>query len=113
MLNDSSLEAVKHNLNKKLVELEERARSAARHLSSLHSSDSAEQAQERENDDVLAAIKQESIEEIRDIRKALQRIDEGEYGVCARCEGAIPQARLKVLPYATLCIKCAEEDERR
>lgn len=110
---EDSLAEVRASLAQKLLELEKRAAAAARHLSSLHSSDSAEQAQERENDDVLAAIKLESNQEIREVKKALQRIQEGEYGICLQCCNPISPQRLAALPYATLCIHCAQRDEKR
>ena len=105
-------EEIKSSLMLKLAELEKRFASASRHLSALHSSDSAEQAQERENDDVLAAIKQESSEEIREIKRALQRIGDGDYGICAGCQENISPARLAALPYASRCINCAEKKEQ-
>lgn len=108
---ESSLDGIKIRLNQKLVELEQRTEAAARHLRTLHSSDSAEQAQERENDDVLAAIKQESTLELGEVKKALQRIEDHEYGVCRQCFSDISPQRLAALPYATLCIHCAEKDE--
>ncbi len=46
------------------------------------------------------------------VDEALARIDEGTYGICVRCGNPIDSARLKVLPYATLCIRCKEEEER-
>jgi len=46
------------------------------------------------------------------VDEALARIEEGTYGTCVRCGNPIDAARLKVLPYATLCIKCKEEEER-
>ncbi|HLE78413.1 MAG TPA: TraR/DksA C4-type zinc finger protein [bacterium] len=46
------------------------------------------------------------------VEEALARIDEGTYGICVRCGNPIDSARLKVLPYATLCIRCKEEEER-
>ena len=105
-------EEIKSSLTLKLAELEKRFASASSHLSALHSSDSEEQAQERENDDVLVAIKQESSAEIREIKRALQRIDEGDYGICSSCQEDISPARLAALPYATLCINCAEKKEQ-
>lgn len=107
-----NLEEVKSHLIEKLAEVEKRAASATRRLTALHSSDSAEQAQERENDDVLAAIKKESTEEIIEIKKALIRIDNDEYGICAVCQEEISPHRLSVLPYATLCVSCAEKREK-
>jgi DnaK suppressor protein len=43
------------------------------------------------------------------IRVALQRIDEGTYGLCLACEGDISIKRLSAIPWATFCIRCQEE----
>ena len=44
---------------------------------------------------------------IADIDRALQRIDEGVYGICENCGTGIPDARLEALPASTLCVTCA------
>jgi DnaK suppressor protein len=44
---------------------------------------------------------------------ALERMDEGTYGRCARCGNHIEAARLEALPYATLCMDCKRREERR
>lgn len=41
---------------------------------------------------------------------ALSRLDEGFYGVCARCGGQIGAERLAALPEATTCITCASAE---
>lgn len=46
------------------------------------------------------------------IDKALERIDEGMYGLCERCGRPIEKARIKALPYATLCIRDKQAEER-
>ena len=46
------------------------------------------------------------------VEAALQRLDEGTYGTCARCGREIAVERLEALPYATLCITCQSEVER-
>jgi DnaK suppressor protein len=46
------------------------------------------------------------------VEKALERIDEGRYGLCERCGKPIEKARLKALPYANLCIKDAQAASR-
>jgi DnaK suppressor protein len=43
------------------------------------------------------------------ITGALQRIAEGTYGRCERCESAIPAERLRVLPYARFCVPCQQK----
>lgn len=51
---------------------------------------------------------------IRKIQAALQRIDDGSYGVCEECGDDIGVARLKARPVTRLCINCKskqEEDE--
>jgi len=45
---------------------------------------------------------------LRKAEKALERLNEGSYGICESCGTAIPIARLEVLPYATVCIECAQ-----
>jgi DnaK suppressor protein len=44
---------------------------------------------------------------VKSIEQALQKIGEGTYGVCERCHKEIDPERLKILPQANLCIKCA------
>lgn len=43
---------------------------------------------------------------------ALRRIAEGSYGICERCGQPIDKARLKALPYSSLCIRCKQLEER-
>lgn len=45
------------------------------------------------------------------IDEALQRISEGVFGKCTVCEGVIPKTRLKAIPYASMCVRCAEAQE--
>jgi len=45
------------------------------------------------------------------VRRALQKIENGSYGICEECGKKIPIARLKVRPVTTLCIKCKQEQE--
>ena len=43
------------------------------------------------------------------IEAALERIEDGVYGVCTECETKIPKTRLQVLPHTPHCVKCAEK----
>jgi DnaK suppressor protein len=47
------------------------------------------------------------------IESSLERIEEGTYGQCEECGMKIPKSRLNAIPYATLCVRCAELQERR
>ena len=45
------------------------------------------------------------------IKEALERIENGTYGICEECEEEISKARLKARPVATLCIECKRKQE--
>ncbi|MGM0596662.1 MAG: RNA polymerase-binding protein DksA [Myxococcota bacterium] len=49
---------------------------------------------------------------LRKIDKALDRIENGEYGVCEHCGDEIGKGRLKARPVTTMCIDCKEEQEK-
>ena len=50
---------------------------------------------------------------LADIDAALKRIDDGNYGTCTKCDKQIAEERLEARPWATLCIDCQRERERR
>jgi len=54
----------------------------------------------------VGALVQQAEEHLREIDAAVGRIDDGTYGVCARCGGPIPAERLEVRPTATTCVAC-------
>jgi len=45
------------------------------------------------------------------IDQALERIEEGTYGLCQTCGELIDRERLKAVPNASLCIECKSEKE--
>ena len=49
---------------------------------------------------------------VRQLRAALDRIEDGTYGICCECEEEIAPKRLKAIPWAQLCIQCQEEADR-
>ena len=46
------------------------------------------------------------------VEEALVRMEDGTYGICQRCGNPIDVARLRVLPFATLDIRCKELEEK-
>ncbi|MGH9736017.1 MAG: TraR/DksA family transcriptional regulator [Candidatus Acidiferrales bacterium] len=46
--------------------------------------------------------------ELAEVEAALSRILRGGYGICEVCENPIREARLQALPWARLCIQCAD-----
>ena len=102
-----NLQPVEAKLSEKLAQLEERLAHVKKDMSKSHSADSTEQAVERENDEVLGGIGQETQSAIEDIHAALAKISEGTYGKCSNCGEAINPQRLKALPETGHCVACA------
>ncbi len=99
-------EALQAALEARLAGLQSRLSSLKEDATKSHSSDSSEQAQERENDEVVDAIANETEHSIRVIQATLKRIHEGNYGVCEACGEIIDEARLQAIPEATRCVGC-------
>ena len=58
------------------------------------------------------AIRQNLERLLAQVEDALDRMEKGTYGFCEECGARIDPARLKALPYATLCIECQQRRER-
>jgi len=107
---------VKELLIKRKDELESRVTAINDDVCHKHqplSSDWAEQAVERENEEVLEALGNASLDEIQSIKNALQRIENGTYFNCESCGEEINPERLKLLVSTDLCTDCAEDAENR
>jgi YteA family regulatory protein len=75
-----------------------------------HLADTATETYDRELDYTL---EENSEHVLAEIDAALQRIEDGTYGTCTNCGKPIPRERLEARPYATLCIDCQRDRERR
>ena len=71
--------------------------------------DVATETFEREKELALESTVQGMLEMVEE---ALQRVRDGTYGVCDGCGKPIDGNRLRAIPYARLCIKCKEREER-
>jgi DnaK suppressor protein len=94
-----------------LAERLQRITQDVRRVKSPLDPDFAEQAVQRENDEVLDALGASIRTELGEIELTLERLEKGAYGVCARCGQPIPRKRLEALPYTSRCLDCAEPDE--
>jgi len=56
----------------------------------------------------------ESLQDLEEkIARAIAKIDAGTYGLCERCGKPIEKARIRALPYASLCLADKQAEERR
>ncbi|WPB77929.1 TraR/DksA family transcriptional regulator [Archangium violaceum] len=61
---------------------------------------------------VRARLSEREERELKDIDDALVRIEQGRFGHCARCGGAIGRHRLRAIPEARHCMACSEQAGR-
>lgn len=104
-------EKAEKKLKKLKKELKSRIKNIKNSLTSARSKDWEEAAVEAENDEVLEGLYTESTGELAQVKFALKRIKTGEYSECAECGEDINKKRLKIMPFTTLCIKCAQQLE--
>jgi RNA polymerase-binding transcription factor DksA len=90
------------------AEYRTRAEAIRHDLGRSHSQDFAEQASERQNDEVLEALLAESEGALRQVERARERLREGSYGICRKCAEPIAPARLAAMPMAECCLACAD-----
>ncbi len=86
--------------------------SSLKELSNQKSGDMVDAALDSAQDEINSQLAEVESRELAMIEKAIERMHTGFYGVCEMCSIKIPLARLKALPYATLCIDCQRELER-
>jgi len=70
------------------------------------SPDPSDRASFEEGRDYLIRIRSRESRLIRKINEALERIEDGSYGVCETCGEEIGIGRLQARPVATHCIEC-------
>lgn len=67
-----------------------------------------EVAQMESQDDLNEKLKDRDIITLKQIKSALKRIEDDEYGICIECDEEISQKRLKALPFTLKCLDCSE-----
>ncbi|NBW87851.1 MAG: TraR/DksA family transcriptional regulator, partial [Planctomycetia bacterium] len=71
----------------------------------IHMADIGSDAYEQEFTLSLMANEEETLDLVE---QALERIRGRRFGVCEECGGVIAKKRLEAIPFAALCIRCAE-----
>jgi len=73
--------------------------------------DPTDRASHEANRNFMLRIRDREHKLIKKIKKALQRIENGTFGVCEQCEEDITIERLKARPVTTQCIDCKSKEE--
>ena len=58
--------------------------------------------------EINLALRESAEAKIKSIQAALDRLDQGDYGLCEVCGQPIDPGRLEILPHTTLCVRCAQ-----
>jgi RNA polymerase-binding protein DksA len=106
-MSETTLKGIENYLRQRKEQLITRLEKVQQDVTAEHSADWVEQAQERQNDEVMDAIGNESRVELSRINQALERLERGEYTTCSQCGETINLQRLEAVPYTDLCIQCA------
>jgi len=75
---------------------------------SVHMADAGTDSHEQEKNFML--MNRES-DYFKNLKVALERIEEGTFGVCKICNNLIPEERMMEVPNATKCVQCKEKEK--
>ena len=76
-------------------------------------SDALDSVQEAMAKEEQLLVRQALMVRLKLLARAEEKIREGTYGLCEACGHPIRATRLRAVPEATLCVPCAERQERR
>ena len=102
---------IRQNLEKERTRVKKRMRSHAQQnqRQTQRNRDSADLAQSYTQQEQNVLLSERDEVQLTQIENALQKIKDGQYGVCDICGQAIAPGRLAVIPYANLCITCQSQ----
>ena len=103
-LNRSRLEQEQKRLTEELAQLATNTRPERREGSPFGKRE--EEATESFELEKRLALEKRIKDQLVDIEHALDKFDEGTYGLCDNCGQSIDPARLEALPQASLCLNC-------
>lgn len=117
MLTTEDLKYFRNQLEKMLEEIEQKGKQTIEEMVDSSSSypDPADRASVESEQFFALRLRDRERKLKKKILEAIERIENGTYGICEACGGEISIARLKARPVTTLCIECKnkqEEEER-
>jgi DnaK suppressor protein len=100
-------------LNQRLQELLNRADNTVTGMTNQKETfpDPTDRASLESDRNFMLRIRDRENKLIKKIKKALDRIEDGSFGICESCGEDISIERLKARPVTTLCIECKTKQE--
>ena len=107
------LEYFRNLLNQMLVDAQRNGDSTLEEMTDSQASyaDPADRATAESDRAFTLRIRDRERKLISKIKEALQRMEDGEYGICEECGEDISLPRLKARPVTTLCVSCKARQE--
>ena len=106
------LQKIKEQLLHRKWELEEKLTSLSKEqLSDGQVQDPGDQALTSTMEALRLSLQDAEVDEYRRISSALNKINEGLYGMCIECDNPISEKRLQLFPDTTRCLTCQEAFE--
>ena len=102
---NGNMDGIREDLN---IDSKGNASLAQDSVYSVHMADAGTDSYEREKGFHLM---NREADYINFLNLALQRIDTGEFGICAVCGNKIPEERMMEVPNATKCVSCKEGEK--
>ncbi len=75
--------------------------------------DPTDRAAQESDNSLLLRVKDRERKLISKVRSAMERIENGSYGICDLCGNDISHKRLEARPVTTCCIECKKEEEEQ
>jgi DnaK suppressor protein len=111
-VNKKHLELFRHLLKERIDELRSEAGKTVETMDDDENfPDPSDRATMESNRNSILRIRDRERKLIFKLQEALQRLDDGEFGICEECGEAIGIERLKARPVTTLCIECKSNQE--
>ena len=93
-------------------EVKEKYKSPKDHLTG-QVADIADDAVQSYEHQLMMGLGEKEFEKLRLVEEAIEKLDEGQYGICLECEELISEERLTVIPLASHCVDCLEVIEKK
>jgi DnaK suppressor protein len=97
---------------KEILNLYQRDLKVGQEASDDGTEDIVDRANNSYNREFMFALSDAERQMLLEIEDALERLDEGGYGICLNCSDDIPKIRLRAVPWARYCIDCQEQVEQ-
>jgi len=91
----------------------QRSRSAEADLEITGNIDEGDVAVNSYQNELSFALQDSDAVRLKAIEVALNRLEKAQWGLCATCDEPIPEARLRAVPWATLCVRCQGSQRNR